>query len=161
MARGRTAAISACNQGEQARTSPAFGFWWMRFLPRGSHLKCFHRVGHVRAPPIDPGRLQRGVQQPPGRADERRAGNILLVAGLLADHHERGARLAGAEHRLRPSLPQRAPAAAARRLAQGGQRKLGRQVGARVLALCLARAVERRGHGLKLQPARAAGSPCP
>ncbi len=40
MARGRTAAISACSHGEQARTSPAFGFWWMRFFPRGSHLKC-------------------------------------------------------------------------------------------------------------------------
>src|SRR5579885_2162106 len=38
---GRTSAISASTQGRQARISMAFGLEWMRFLPRGSHLKCF------------------------------------------------------------------------------------------------------------------------
>ena len=38
---GRMAAISASSQGRQAMISTAFGFLWMRRLPRGSHLKCF------------------------------------------------------------------------------------------------------------------------
>lgn len=38
---GRMAAISASSQGRQAAISVAFGFLWMRRLPRGSHLKCF------------------------------------------------------------------------------------------------------------------------
>jgi hypothetical protein len=40
-ARGRTTAISAASQGWQACASPGLGFWWIGFLPRGSHLKCF------------------------------------------------------------------------------------------------------------------------
>ena len=40
MARGLITAISASSQGRQAVISAAFGFLWMRRLPRGSHLKC-------------------------------------------------------------------------------------------------------------------------
>src|SRR5439155_13004256 len=41
IARGLTARISASSHGRQALISTAFGFLWMRRLPRGSHLKCF------------------------------------------------------------------------------------------------------------------------
>jgi len=34
-------AISASSQGRQARISIAPGLAWSRFLPRGTHLKCF------------------------------------------------------------------------------------------------------------------------
>src|SRR5713101_7661270 len=37
---GLTTAISASSQGRQAAISVELGFWWIRFLPRGSHLKC-------------------------------------------------------------------------------------------------------------------------
>ena len=40
MARGLTSAISVSSQGRHAAISAAFGFLWMRRLPRGSHLKC-------------------------------------------------------------------------------------------------------------------------
>ena len=39
--RGLTSAISVSSHGRQAAISPAFGFVWIRRLPRGSHLKCF------------------------------------------------------------------------------------------------------------------------
>ena len=37
---GLIRASSASSQGRQAPISTELGFWWMRFLPRGSHLKC-------------------------------------------------------------------------------------------------------------------------
>ena len=37
---GFTIASSVSSQGRQALTSPIVGLAWMRFLPRGSHLKC-------------------------------------------------------------------------------------------------------------------------
>ena len=38
---GLTKSTRASSQKRQALISPAFGFWWMRRLPRGSNLKCF------------------------------------------------------------------------------------------------------------------------
>ena len=38
---GGTAAISKSSQCLHAVTSSALGFWWIRRLPRGRHLKCF------------------------------------------------------------------------------------------------------------------------
>src|ERR1043166_5531854 len=38
---GLTTEISEWSQGRHAAISTAFGFLWMRRLPRGSHLKCF------------------------------------------------------------------------------------------------------------------------
>ena len=40
MTAGFTTAISASSHGRQAAISAAFGFAWIRRLPRGSHLKC-------------------------------------------------------------------------------------------------------------------------
>src|SRR5436190_23762916 len=40
IARGLITWISASSHGRQALISAAFGFLWMRRLPRGSHLKC-------------------------------------------------------------------------------------------------------------------------
>src|SRR5438128_3446121 len=40
MTRGLMRSISAFIHGPQALISVAFGFLWMRRLPRGSHLKC-------------------------------------------------------------------------------------------------------------------------
>src|SRR5690606_28172790 len=39
--RGFTTASSALSHGLHASISRAFGGWWIRRLPRGSHLKCF------------------------------------------------------------------------------------------------------------------------
>lgn len=62
--------------------------------------EMFHRVGDIHLGAVDPGGVQRPVQQPAGRADERLPGGVLPIARLFADqHHRRGAR-AGAEHRL-------------------------------------------------------------
>src|SRR5256714_13188073 len=41
IARGLMTSTSASSHGRQALISAAFGFLWMRRLPRGSHLKCF------------------------------------------------------------------------------------------------------------------------
>src|SRR5207302_9570952 len=40
IARGLITLTSASSHGRQAVISAAFGFLWMRRLPRGSHLKC-------------------------------------------------------------------------------------------------------------------------
>ena len=37
---GLTTSSSATAHGRQAAISLAFGFWWIRRLPRGVHLKC-------------------------------------------------------------------------------------------------------------------------
>src|SRR5262249_12681985 len=47
-------------------------------------------------------RLRQGaVEDPPGRADERLAAEVLLVAGLFADEHDVSGSAALARHRLR------------------------------------------------------------
>jgi hypothetical protein len=49
------------------------------------------RVGDVGPRPVDPGLGQRVVEHPAGGPDERGAGEVLLVARLLADEHHLGA----------------------------------------------------------------------
>ena len=66
----------------------------------------------------------------PGRTDERPAGQVLLVAGLLADEHDRRVERAFAEHRLRRVLVEVAAGAAARFLHQRIPRRA--QVAARL-----------------------------
>ena len=65
-----------------------------------SELEVLHRVGHVDPAPVDPGRDQRLVEQPPRRPHERMPLPVLLVARLLAYHHHFGAAGTFAEHRL-------------------------------------------------------------
>jgi hypothetical protein len=74
-------------------------------------LEVLHGVGDKQIPAIDPGVSQRTIQHAAGRADERQAGPILMVAGLLADQHHRGASRSLAGHRLGGVLVKRtAPA---------------------------------------------------
>jgi hypothetical protein len=52
-------------------------------LAAGLPLEVLDDVRHVGARPIDAGCLQRLVEEPAGRADERLAELVLLVAGLF------------------------------------------------------------------------------
>src|SRR5439155_3820037 len=67
---------------------------------------------------VDPGFLQRSVEDAARRADERPPGEILLVARLLADEQDLRVERPLAEHRLRRVLVEVAPGAAARVLEQ-------------------------------------------
>ena len=86
-------------------------------------LEVLHRVRDVHVFARDPRRLERRVEDPPGGTDERVPLLIFLVARLLADEHERGARRALAEHGLCGVLVK-----SARRAATRGARELGRIV---------------------------------
>jgi hypothetical protein len=68
--------------------------------------------------PVDPGRVEPLVEDAPGGADERLAGQILLVPGLLPDEEDLGRAPALPEDRLRASLPEVARPAARGGLAQ-------------------------------------------
>ena len=74
-------------------------------------FEMLHRVGDVDLVAIDAGFGQRTVEHLAGRADEGMAGEVFLVAGLLADQHDGGVLRAFAEHGLRRVLVERAGAA--------------------------------------------------
>ena len=57
-------------------------------LAPGRELEVFERIRHITAPPVDPGLLQRAIQQLPRRTDKRVCGDILLVARLFADEDD-------------------------------------------------------------------------
>jgi hypothetical protein len=78
-------------------------------------------IRDVRAGPVDPGLLERLVEEPSGRADERLPPAVLLVSGLLADEHQVGRAPALADHRLGRVLPEPAAAAALNRLSERGE----------------------------------------
>ncbi len=88
-------------------------------LAAGDELEVLHRIGDVDLAAVDAGLLQRPVEHLAGRADEGMAGEVLLVAGLLADQHQRRMVRAFAEHGLRGILPQRAGAAGSGFFTQG------------------------------------------
>src|SRR5688572_27072733 len=71
-------------------------------------LEVLDRVGDVQVLALDARGLQRPVEQASGRPDERQALAVLLVARLLADQHDPGVGVAGAEHSLRRVGPERA-----------------------------------------------------
>ena len=74
-------------------------------------LEVLHHVGEVKLGAIEAGFGKRAVKQLAGRSDERLAGQILLVARLLADEHESGVARTLAEHGLRrPTVQRAAPA---------------------------------------------------
>src|SRR5437667_3237642 len=61
-----------------------------------------HRVGDVDIVlAIDADLIEHAVEISPGGPDERMAGQILLIAGLLADEHHEGVARAFAENGLR------------------------------------------------------------
>ncbi len=63
-------------------------------------------VGDIGELAVDPGFLERPVEQLSGGPDERPAGEVLLVAGLLADEHQPGLWPSFAEDGLRARLPE-------------------------------------------------------
>src|SRR5262249_41726452 len=82
-------------------------------------LEMLHRIGDENLGAGNSRVRQRPVEDAPGRADERLAAEVLLVAGLLADEHHVSGLAALARHRLRcvfvewaaRATPWRAPAA--------------------------------------------------
>src|SRR6185312_3118764 len=90
-------------------------------------LEMLDRIGDVGAAAVDAGLLQRPVENLPGGADERMAGKILLIARLLADEEDRGARRALAEDGL-GRVPVEIAAGAMHRLGADGRPGLRRIV---------------------------------
>jgi len=86
----------------------------------------FDRVGDIGLVAVDAGFVQGTVEDFAGRADERPPGEIFLVAGLLADQHDRRVRRTFAEHGLGGVAPQRAGPAVHRFLAQVGKAEPGK-----------------------------------
>src|SRR4029078_577446 len=72
----------------------------------------------VKRGAVDADLVERLVEEPPGRPDERQALDILAIAGLLADQHDRSVIGARAEHGLRRWLPERTGSAAPRGAAE-------------------------------------------
>src|SRR5262249_46832800 len=80
-------------------------------------------VGDVDVVPVDAGGVEGPVEHAPGRADERPPGQVLTVARLFPDEHQRGRYPALAEHGLGRVAIQVAGRASARlllSLAEGG-----------------------------------------
>ena len=63
-------------------------------------LEVLDGVGDVDLSAVNPGLFERCIEDRAGGTDERPPGDILLVARLLADEHDRGVERAFAEHRL-------------------------------------------------------------
>ena len=68
-------------------------------------------IGEVGDALVEPCLAHRLAQELTGRADERLAREVFLIARLLADQHDRRVGGAGAEHGLSGVPPQRAAAA--------------------------------------------------
>jgi hypothetical protein len=104
----------------------------------------FHRVGEIHVGQVDASRRQRLLQHAARRTDERFAGPIFLLAGLLAHEHEPRSRIARAEHRLRRAPPQIARPAAGRLRAGLVERRCRREPVGRVRAIRHVAAVSAR-----------------
>jgi hypothetical protein len=85
-------------------------------------LEMLDRIGDEGLFPRDPGIVQRLVEDPAGRADERLAGDVFFVARLLTHQHEGGVAWAFARHRLRSVTVERTARAAFLGLGQVTQR---------------------------------------
>src|SRR3546814_13375288 len=99
---------------------------WHEPLATWFPVEMLDGVGDVAPLPIEARRLQRLVENATGWADERRTGEILVVARLFADQHDARASCAFAEHGLRRVRVQIAAAASGR--SQSG-RETGRERG--------------------------------
>ena len=128
---GWTASISASSHGRQAETSAALGFWWMRRLPRASHLKCLTDVGDVDRRAVDARLLEGLIEQPAGRAHERAA--LPCPPGRRAARPRASGRRAPGPRRTRSGCPSptdgrpcsRPPRLEARRGTVGGHVRRG------------------------------------
>ena len=118
--RGLTVSISASSHGLQARTCWLFGFSCRRRLPRRVKRKCL-TVRHVHARPIDARCFESLVEDPTGGSDEGVPLDVLAIARLLADEHQRGSTRAFPEDCLRRVFPEVAAPASGGRFAQRRQ----------------------------------------
>src|SRR5262249_42246431 len=75
-------------------------------------LEVLHDVRDVGVRPIDAGLVERLVEEPTGRTDERPPGEVLVVARLFADEHHPSAPAAFTGNSLSAALPEGAGAAA-------------------------------------------------
>src|ERR671922_53641 len=123
-------------------------------LPARLPLEVLDDVRDVRERAVDAGLLERPVEQLPGRADERFAGLVLLIAGLLADEHRLRFRQSFAEDGLRPGLPEVARLASGSSVAERLQREpVGDERRCGVVEQALLR-------HLRFEATRRAGIPC-
>ena len=74
-------------------------------------FEMLDRIGDIDLVTVDPGFFQRPVEHLSGGPYERLAGEVLLVAGLFSNEHDRCMGRSFAEHGLRRVLPQGAGAA--------------------------------------------------
>lgn len=84
-------------------------------------FEMFDGIGDVGVAAGDAGILQRGIENAAGRTDERFAGEIFLIARLLADEHEVGQARSLARHRLGGIAVERAAPAIAFGLGERAQ----------------------------------------
>jgi len=98
--------------GVRCFVQPAFGAGISR------PLEVLHRVGDVDVVTIDAGGVERVVEQPAGRANERPTRTILHVARLFTDNDDTCRARPLAEHGLCAHLPEIAAATPGRRGAQ-------------------------------------------
>ncbi len=138
MTSGSSTDISACSHGRHAVMCRNSGVWWMRRLPGplGLEAEVLHRVGDIDVAAIQPDLVDRPLQQPAGRADERDALAVLLVTRLLADQRDPRGQRTRREHDLGRVLVQLAGGTGSGRgpqLLDGRVRRRvgGRHVGAR------------------------------
>ena len=85
-----------------------------------------HGIRHVHLRPVDTGLLERLVEHGARRPDEGSPDEVLAVARLLADQHDRGAAAALTEHALRGARPEVARATGVDRVGDPGQVVVGR-----------------------------------
>src|SRR6187401_1524723 len=58
-------------------------------LPARHPFEVLDRVRHICVRPVDPDVRERAIEKTPRGTDERLAREVFLVAGLLADEHQR------------------------------------------------------------------------
>lgn len=87
-------------------------------LPARLPFEVLDRVRDINRGPVDAGFLERAIEELPGRADERLAAQVFLIARLFAEQHERGLLRTFAKHSLGRILVKRAGGAALGRFAQ-------------------------------------------
>ena len=98
------------------------------FAALAGELEVLDRVGLIDQRRVDAGVLEGAGEQATGRADERLAGAVLLVAGLLAHQHDRRSGVPIAEHRLGGVFEKRTAVACFGRIAQRVEVPLLRKV---------------------------------
>jgi len=87
-------------------------------FPARFPFEMLHRVCDINRVAIDPRFFEGAIQDLAGRSDKGFAAQVLLVARLFAEEHDRGAFLAFAENGLGGVFVERTSGAAGRGFAQ-------------------------------------------